>query len=121
MGESGVGSPNWVLLHQFGRMISDMFGEYPYLVGSALKTTKWRDVDVRLILSDEDYLIQFGDPNASRPSRKLMLTNLFYSIAGQKLTGLPIDFQVQQQTDANKKFPGKRSSLILWGEFTEGK
>ena len=51
----GVGMPAALLLDEFGSQVWSAFGSPPYLVGSALAGKKWRDVDVRLILSDEEY------------------------------------------------------------------
>jgi hypothetical protein len=36
-----------------------------------------------------------------------------YSALGKHMTGLPIDFQIQQQSDANKQFKGLRSALCV--------
>src|SRR5215212_8428277 len=51
----GIGMPTALLLQDFGQLILDAFGEVPYHVGSSLKSKKWRDVDVRLILDDDQY------------------------------------------------------------------
>jgi len=114
MGEWGVGMPASLLLDEFGSQVWFAFGEAPYLVGSALKTTKWRDVDVRLILSDEQYeALGLGDPreNRQRMNGKWVSLCLAYSALGKQMTGLPIDFQIQQQTFANKHHDGARSAL----------
>ena len=83
--------------------IWDTFGRGVYLVGTAAERQPFRDVDVRLILSDKkhDRLTKaIGDDGIA-----------FLGIAfGQyiaSLTGLPIDFQVQRQTEANHHHGGK--------------
>lgn len=55
MGDWGVGMPAASRLDQFGRVCHEAFGATAYLVGSALKTTDWRDVDVRVILTDDEF------------------------------------------------------------------
>jgi hypothetical protein len=73
---------------------------------------KWRDVDVRLILSDEEYeQLGLGDPEHSHNNAKWTALVLAFSALGRHMTGLPIDFQIQQQTRANKLYPGGRSAL----------
>lgn len=112
MGKWGVGMPASLYLHEFGSQVWAAFGEPPYLVGSVLKTTKWRDVDVRLIIDDEEYEAQgFGDPNYQKHNGKWVSLCMAYSALGKHVTGLPIDFQIQQQSAANDKFKGPRSCL----------
>lgn len=115
MGKWGVGMPASLYLHEFGSQVWAAFGTPPYLVGSVLRTTKWRDVDVRLILDDEEYqAMGLGDPNYQQHNGKWVSLCMAYSALGHKMTGLPIDFQIQQQTWANKGFPKQpRSSLSV--------
>jgi hypothetical protein len=112
-----IGMPQDLLLHEFGSKVWDAFGHPPYLVGSALTTkSDWRDVDVRLILPDEEYRdLGLGQPGdaAERSNAKWIALVLAFQALGQKMTGLPIDFQIQQQSWANKKYPGPRSALVL--------
>lgn len=68
-----------------------------YLVGSAGERPDFRDVDVRLILMDDTFDALFGHSPA--------LWGIFcYAVSRQLAadTGLPIDFQVQRCTEANK-------------------
>jgi hypothetical protein len=107
-----VGFPAAQYLHEFGSQVWHAFGDPPYLVGSALFTTEWRDVDVRTILTDEEWeRLDLGDPE--RPSGKAMAFNLAFSELGRRMTGLPIDFQLQQQTHANQRHKGARSAIGL--------
>lgn len=77
------------------------------LVGTSATRQAYRDVDVRLILEDERY---------DRLSAAIGLEAIFFlSLAiGQyiaSLTGLPIDFQFQRQTEANANHDGIRNPL----------
>ena len=116
-GEIGVGMPQWILLHQFGKLIYDAFGEFPYLVGSAAVNKEWRDVDVRLILDDTLFEILVG--KLEQPlilNRRWSAFCLAWSALGKQMIGLPIDFQIQQRTYANTEFAGRpRRALILFG------
>ncbi len=114
----GVGMPQWLYLNQFGRMVCDAFGDWPFLVGSATVSKQWRDVDVRLILFDEDYARIVGAP--TKPEAENQRWNVFcmaFSELGKRVTGLPIDFQIQQMTQANAEFPHQhRCALIMMAE-----
>lgn len=78
--------------------------EMPYLVGSALTSPNWRDIDVRVLLPDRTY-----DDLATLivPSQ----LNLVMSLWGQKVTSLPIDFQLQRRKEANEEFKGRRHPI----------
>ena len=114
-----VGMPAHIKLELFGRMINETFGEHPYHVGSSLNSkTGWRDVDVRLILDDEEWdRLGFGTP--SDPNRKWSVYCLAFSLLGRDITGLPIDFQIQQQTHANEKHNKGRSCLGILHRTTK--
>ena len=99
-------------LDEFGKLVEDAFGDYPYLVGSALVGTQWRDVDVRLILEDGAYAAMgLGEPNDGHCNAKWRALVLAFSALGRQMTGLPVDFQIQQRTHANSLFDGRRSAL----------
>jgi len=96
-----VGFPAAAYLEEFGSQVWHAFGKPPYLVGSATHTTTWRDVDVRLILADEEWdRWGFGDPNCYDNGRRIAF-DMAFSELGRRMTGLPVDFQIQQQTRAN--------------------
>lgn len=79
-----------------------------YLVGSVNDRPDFRDVDVRMILSDDEFDALFGH------SPELWSTFCYaWSRTLSEDTDLPIDFQVQRFTEANEKFPGagKRNHL----------
>lgn len=113
-----VGMPQSLWLQQFGDHLYRAFGEVAYHVGSSLREKSgWRDVDVRVMLSDEEYArIELGDPDRPHDNQRWVSIVLAWSAFGHQLTGLPIDFQLQQRTYANEKFgrpDHQRSALIL--------
>jgi hypothetical protein len=120
MGKVGIGMPAALLLEQFGAMVSDAFdGEVPYRVGSSLTTTAWRDVDVRIMLDDDKYeAMGFGDPAHPHRNAKWVAYTLAFSALGKAMTGLPIDFQIQQTSEANDKHDGGRSALGIVSRLT---
>lgn len=105
----GVGMPQALLLQDFGRLLYEAFGEIPYHVGSSLTGKSWRDVDVRLLLDDNIYESSgFDDPVYPHNNPKWVAMVLAFSTLGKQMTGLPIDFQIQQRTFANKQYSQKQ-------------
>lgn len=90
------------LLDEACKPLAEGFQDTPYLVGTAFDRKEFRDVDVRMILPDKRYarLLKAIDREGI----------IFLGLAiGEYLaarTGLPIDFQIQQQTAANKHHGG---------------
>ena len=106
---------NWVPAPAFFNLnmaciaINKAFSEHGYgcyLVGSAITRRDFRDVDVRFIVSDEDWSAMFGTDSADRPDLNPRWSVMCASISCwlQQQTGLPVDFQFQQQTAANAEF-----------------
>lgn len=90
-------------------------GGHCYLVGSALERADRRDIDIRLMLPDEDFDRLFPDARGQRhlhehDPRWLVMT---IAISGwlSQLSGLPVDFQFQRQTQANKTHKGRRNAM----------
>ena len=112
---SGIGMPASLYLQQFGDILLMAFGEVAYQVGSSLMGPTWRDVDVRVMLDPEDYKARgFGDPTNPFLNDRWVAYTMAFSELGRKMTGLPIDFQIQERDTANKQYPnGGRSALIL--------
>lgn len=77
-------------LDHWCELLRNAFQRTPYLVGSVLTRADHRDVDVRIILED--------DVHAALPIHVLDL-NMLLSNWGQLLTALPIDCQVQSQSE----------------------
>lgn len=101
----GVGMPADLLLEEFGYQVWCAFGETPYHVGSSVFGKQWRDVDVRLLLPDEEYeRLGLGDPAHPHENAKWVSLVMAFSALGKTMTGLPIDFQIQQQSYANEHY-----------------
>lgn len=113
-----VGMPASMHLDEFASHVWSVFGTRPYLVGSAAKGKVWRDVDVRLILDDEVYeKWELGDPSFTNHSARWTALCMAFSALGAKMTGLPIDFQIQQFTRANelyKEGPRHPLGMVPW-------
>lgn len=111
----GVGMPAHLKLQEFGSQIYEAFGHLPYHVGSSLTQKRdWRDVDVRLILPDDEYeALGLGHPDDSHRNGKWVALCLAFSALGRDMTGLPVDFQIQQRSKANETYEGSRSAIGL--------
>ena len=108
--------PAYLKLQLFAKLIYDAFEAVPYLVGSSSGQSKqWRDVDIRLMLSDEDFIKRYGHWNPGHAQfniHKWQAECMAYSALGKELTGLPIDFQIQDTTRANESYSkGPREAL----------
>lgn len=109
----GVGMPANEYLKEFGSLVMDAFGSPPYLVGSAMHGKKWRDIDIRVILDDKEWEEwEFGDPKI--PNKKHRVFNMAFAELGRRMTGLPVDFQIQQRTFANEHYKDVRSALFVY-------
>lgn len=92
--------PELWALDEACKPLREAFPTYgPYLVGSVLERPTFRDVDVRLILSDNQY-----DRLADREWSLLGFVTSRHLAAA---TGLLIDFQFQRQTEANAAYGGR--------------
>lgn len=111
-----VGAPACFALELACQHIAASFPGFGcYLVGSALERPDWRDVDVRFIMSDNDFAGLFPDADMNTgnwefDSRWLLLTVSISAWLSEQ-SGLPIDFQFQPQTHANERHKGRRNSL----------
>jgi hypothetical protein len=99
-----IGAPEFYELNEACRSIADVFGHHVYLVGSSIKKRDYRDVDVRCMLPDADFDSFFG--SCQNPSHNPLLSLLTISISAwlKARTGLPIDFQFQRASEANKEY-----------------
>ncbi len=88
------------------RIVRRGLNSTPYLVGSAERSTNFRDVDVRVIMDDEVFDEIFGGLPQFWEIVCLSITSYLTQV-----TDLPIDFQIQRQTEANARFDGPRNSL----------
>lgn len=115
---SHIGAPACFKLDMAVRVVLEAFPESYgcYLVGSSLARPDWRDVDLRLILSDEAFAREF--PTAFDDGRwehdprwNLLIVSISAWLSSQ--AGLPVDFQIQPQTFANRYHDGPRHALGL--------
>lgn len=111
-----VGSPAIFTLHQDCQFLYEAFGDYgPYLVGSALVRPNWRDVDIRYILPDDEFFKLFPDATETAwegdPRWIWMCTSFSARLSAH--SDLPVDFQFQWQTHANKFHAGERDPLFI--------
>ena len=107
-----IGVPDFYNLNLICAEIFQAFDEVPYLVGSSLETRNFRDVDIRIILGNDHYERLF--PGLSGNPQVSALWSLFCVAISEwmsRRTCLPIDFQIQRQSEANKEFRGKRQPL----------
>lgn len=99
------------------RLISRAFnGGPPYLVGTAAdgSADRYRDVDVRLMLDDEE----FAEVCPTR-ARWELLCLAIGAYLGER-TGLPVDFQIQRAREANEKYGGMRRNPVGMGRVFAG-
>ncbi len=96
------------------RPIRLAFDTPPYLVGSALTRPNFRDIDLRLILDDKRFKKLVGGSGDLLLLLNIALSDLVTSAAGQRV---PIDFQIQCRTEANR-IAGKR--VPMGGRDAEG-
>lgn len=123
-----VGAPACFALTQACQQLNAAFGGFGcYLVGSALERADWRDIDVRFIMSDDEFEAEFPHTLHRDESGKILPEGggawehdpkwllLTVSIANwlRQQTGLPIDFQFQPRTHANARHKGRRDALGL--------
>jgi hypothetical protein len=114
-----LGQLNWYNLNVACETVFRAFESMPFLVGSALTRPDYRDVDIRLILTDDEFAKQFphqpADPRGKMndPGWEFICSAISEWLRAR--TGLPIDFQIQQMTAANLTFPdGKRNACGMF-------
>ncbi len=108
MNGMGFGPHKHLLLDQFGQLVFAAWGDVGYQVGSSLTSSTWRDVDIRVMLSDEEYERRLGPVWQTGMRHKDLgyrAEMLAWSTLGERMTGLPIDFQVERESEANALFP----------------
>lgn len=108
------------LLEDWAIHVGRMFGPMgiPFLVGSALTTNTYRDVDVRVMLDADEWAALFpGLADCDIRDARWSGFCTAISVWGQKVTGLPVDFQIQPADKANEQHNGRRHALGLgyWG------
>ena len=99
------------------RLISRAFdGGPPYLVGTAAdgEAQAYRDVDVRLMLSDEEFA------TVCPTQARWELVCVAISAYLRERTGLPVDFQIQRAREANERYSGKVRNPVGMGRTFAG-
>lgn len=99
-------------LDEFARLLRDFFKAPVYLVGSALDRKDWHDLDIRVILSDEEFY-PYGDPARRFWNAKWISVCLAFTALGEKMIGCKIDFQVEQESYVQANCTGAK---LLIGE-----
>ena len=92
-----------------------------FLVGSAMITRDYRDVDVRIILDNDEFKEKFGH-DAPLYSRYWRLTCLMMSEYLAKHSNLPVDFQYQPRRkigEEEKKKPMHSLGVTMTTKATE--
>lgn len=89
--------------------IRDAFGEPVYLVGSVTERPDYRDIDLRMILSDAKFKRMFGSNGRLRQLFNVALSDFVQRMASPPA---PIDFQIQSMSEANvPEHKGTRNPL----------
>jgi hypothetical protein len=104
-----VPAPHFFNLNQACVIVNKAFGDFGcYLVGSATERRNYRDVDVRFIMADAVYDRMFKPDQAGHGYVNSLWSLLCQTISLwlSQQSGLPIDFQIQRQTEANTRHPG---------------
>lgn len=100
-----------ILLDHACHVVNKAFGCHAYLVGSCLTSADYRDVDVRSILADDEFDDLFG----SRPTLWPLVCLAVSEYLG-RVSQLPVDYQIQGQTEANT-FEGVRNPLGMRRDY----
>lgn len=116
-----TGAPACFALEMAMQQVCEAFGVHKgkyfsgcYLVGSALERHDWRDIDIRLIMQDELFAETFPDAGSNWEfDAKWLLLTVAISQWLSKQSGLPVDFQFQPMTHANKAHKKLRSAIGL--------
>lgn len=121
---SYVGAPACFALETACKQVREAFrdgAEFAdiFIVGSSMERADWRDVDVRMMLDDDTFRRMFPSVDISHdaalwefdPRWTLMVTAISQWMRQQ--TGLPVDFQFQPMTWANKHHDKPRHAAGL--------
>lgn len=95
---NGLGAPECFALSHACLIVEAALGETCYLVGSAVDRRDFRDVDVRVIMSDEKWQLLFGRTQNGElvPFWSLLCTAISEYLS--RRTGLKVDFQIQRRS-----------------------
>ncbi|SRR5260370_10743232 len=108
-----IGAPQFFNLNHACRILTEAYGYHVYLVGSAMERRDFRDVDIRCILDDDEFARLF--PDCPRNPQWNARWSLLCSAISEWLSthsSLPVDFQFQSQTAANRDFGDRPRSAL---------
>lgn len=95
------------MLNNWGEQLAELFnGNCAYHVGSSLERRDWFDIDVRILLEPQQY-------RHLKETMNLDVLDAIVSQWGATVTGLPIDFQIQDRDEANNEYSGTRNAMML--------
>lgn len=121
---NGLRGRSNVRLNAACRIVNGLLSEngHCYQVGSSLSSKDFHDVDVRYIMSDEDWKKMFGELDPHQPKFNGLWSLLCFVISDwlSRETDLDVDFQIQQASRANEDFKGPRSSLGINCDYYPG-
>lgn len=95
-------------------IVTDALGDIPYLVGSSVTKSEFRDVDIRSILADDEFDARFP----SEPQWALFCWGVSELLS--RMTGLTVDYQAQRMSEANAKYDGPRNPIGTRGRSFAG-
>jgi hypothetical protein len=109
-----IGVPAFFNLNQACAVLNAAFGwGSTFLVGSSLERRDFRDVDVRTMLDDEVFDRLFpGGGNQNCAYWSLICSSISLYLAQH--SGLPVDFQIQRRTEANRQYKGRRHAVGIF-------
>jgi len=113
-----LGAPESFELNMAANALNQAYPEAVgcFHVGSSITRRDYRDVDVRMILHDDDFERMFpGLKGNGWLDARFSLLCASISCWLKARTGLPIGFQFQSMTEANRDYPdGERNALGLF-------
>ena len=105
--------PNLFILEKECYLLRQAMGAMCYLVGSALTTDNYNDVDIRMIMSDEAYEKLFGDSTCEQSLFWNVLCTLISRDLSEK-SHEKVDFQIQSMEHANKRHAYSRQPMGMY-------
>lgn len=119
-----IGAPQIFHLHNACQLLNNAFPDSfgCFLVGSSIVKRDYRDVDVRMIMEDTDFLALFPKTDLTKIGHAAFSARwsvICCSISEwlSRVSGLPIDFQIQPMTQANKEYPAPQHERQGLGRF----
>jgi hypothetical protein len=113
-----LGAPEFYNLNAACLLVTEAFRGISFgtfHVGSSITRRDYRDVDVRCIMRDDEFERMFAAKRGGWSNALWSLMCVAISAWLKERTGLPIDFQIQSQTEANGDYPnGERNALGLY-------